>query len=198
VDFLSEKLDLAVQYGAQAFFVPQVQARGSSASGGGGIEIGCPADGRARPVRALADLTCGWSRRRHRPTRSGRHTSLSALQQVLSNQPRGEPGRPVLLDSPAADDHPALSCPDSCAIPDCRPTHMVTIVSGSPELVLLAARSLDVRRCLLLYTPDKIRAGPDGADADGPGVVGGRWTVCVPARLRTTRRLEQEIPAAIA
>jgi hypothetical protein len=36
--------------------------------------------------------------------------------------------------------------------PACRPTHLVTIVSGSPELVELTARALNVDHCLLLHT----------------------------------------------
>lgn len=40
------------------------------------------------------------------------------------------------------------------AWPGWAPTHLVTVVSGSPELILLAARVLQVRHCLLLYTSD--------------------------------------------
>lgn len=35
--------------------------------------------------------------------------------------------------------------------PDCRPTHLVTVVSASPSAVALAPAALKVRRCLLLH-----------------------------------------------
>ncbi len=38
--------------------------------------------------------------------------------------------------------------------PDWQPQVLVTVVSKNPELVLIAARTLNVRRCLLLHTPD--------------------------------------------
>ena len=38
---------------------------------------------------------------------------------------------------------------------DCRPTHLVTIASDSPELVVLLAQTLQAERCLILFTTDK-------------------------------------------
>ncbi|HYT91576.1 MAG TPA: hypothetical protein VEL76_22880 [Gemmataceae bacterium] len=48
-----------------------------------------------------------------------------------------------------------------CDYPGWAPTHLVTVVSGSPELILLAARALDVRYCVLLYTKAE-----DGTDEE--------------------------------
>jgi DNA-directed RNA polymerase specialized sigma24 family protein len=82
--------------------------------------------------------------------------------------------------------------------PDCQPTQMVTIVSGSPELVLLAAQAVDVRRCLLLYTPSENPSHDQTGrmemvrrllQADGRD--------CVPAAFANDKTLEHEIPAAI-
>jgi hypothetical protein len=39
--------------------------------------------------------------------------------------------------------------------PRAKPTHLVTFVSGSPELTVLLAQALKVEHCLLLYHPFK-------------------------------------------
>ena len=38
---------------------------------------------------------------------------------------------------------------------DCHPTHLVTIASDSPELVVLLAKALQAERCLILFTDDR-------------------------------------------
>ncbi|MHB1556524.1 MAG: hypothetical protein ACYC61_03470 [Isosphaeraceae bacterium] len=38
---------------------------------------------------------------------------------------------------------------------DCRPSHLVTIASDSPELMVLLARAIQAEHCLILYTEDK-------------------------------------------
>jgi hypothetical protein len=45
--------------------------------------------------------------------------------------------------------------------PDCRPTHLVTVVSNVPSVVVQAPAALDVQRCLLLHEepPDRKQWG---------------------------------------
>ena len=198
VEFLSEKLDLAVDSGAEVFFVPQVQvaeARRLNTR----IQIGCLRMAERDPVRALSDLTVRWQAPPPRPEGPDDTQAFRRCCSYYRNQPRGEPRTTQYYWS-----HLLPTITQLCRAhlleryPDCRPTHMVTIVSGSPELVLLAARALDVRSCLLLYTPDedarrdqtkRMQMVRELLEADG--------RACVPAPFVDDQTLEQQIPAAI-
>jgi hypothetical protein len=58
-------------------------------------------------------------------------------------------------------------CQDQLAAdwPGWRPTHLVTIVSGSPDLVVLSARVLAVADCLLLHTKQYAASAAEAAEA---------------------------------
>jgi hypothetical protein len=199
VEFLSEKLDLAVQRGAQVCFVPQVQREEAQRLSGGGIEIGCLRMAERDPVRTLADLTVRLESPPPPPDGPDDQDAFERCSKYYRNQPRGEPAATRYYWT-----HLLPTITQRCRAQilaqyeNCRPTHMVTIVSGSPELVLLAARSVDVRRCLLLYTPDenpsqdqtgRMRMVRELLEADG--------RVCVPAPFANSEALEREIPAAV-
>ncbi len=198
VESLSEKLDLAVQYGVQFFFVPQVQ-REEALQLGGRMKIGGLRMAERDPVRALADLTVRLESPPPLPDGPDDQDAFDRCSGYYKWQPRSEPRTTEYYWT-----HLLPTITHRCRArllghyPDCQPTQMVTIVSGSSELVLLVARSLDVRRCLLLYTPDKnasqdqtgrMEMVRDLLEADG--------RVCVPAAFANDETLEREIPAAI-
>lgn len=145
VEGLPAKLDLARRWGAKEVFVPEGQACG----GGEGLAIGKLYTGLRAPEDALRDY-------------------LAALDAPPALDAPREQRSSYYLRQPTR--HPvALAYYESHLLPqiikilrqqsakDWRgwaPTHLVTVVSESPELIPLAARSLGVSRCLLLHTDD--------------------------------------------
>lgn len=199
VDGLKQKLDLAVELGAQVVFVPFHQAAEAERRMDG-LEIGRLVMGEPAPCRALAELSLRLESPPPPPTGPDDEEAFRRCRNYYQRQPRGEPRTTAYYGT-----HLLPTITQRCRsqilarYPDCRPAHMVTIVSGSPELVLLAARSLDVRDCLLLYTPDSVPSRDqtprmqmvrDLLEADGRS--------CQPARFANDETLEQDIPAAIA
>ncbi len=198
VEFLAEKLELAVEYGVQAFFVPQVQ-REKVVHLGAGMKVEGLRMAERDPVRALADLTVRLESPPPPPEGPDDRAAFDRCSRYYQHQPRSEPRTTEYYGT-----HLLPTITHRCRArllaryPDCQPTQMVTIVSGSPELVLLAARSLDVRRCLLLYTPNK------NASQDQTGrmemvraLLAADGRACVPAAFANDDTLEREIPAAI-
>jgi hypothetical protein len=117
VEFLSEKLDLAVQYRRPGFFRSPGSTRGSSASERRGYRDRSLRMAERDPVRTLADLTVRLESPPPPPDGPDDQDAFERCSKYYRNQPRGEPAATrVLLDPPAADDHPAVPSPDSCAI----------------------------------------------------------------------------------
>jgi len=151
VDGLKPKLDLAAEFGARAFFVPSVQAE-EAAQLTSGIDIGRLQMGEREPSRAFAELALRLETPPPPPRNPDDREAFERCVDYYSKRPRGRPGTAQFYWS-----HLLPTITRRCRSQVLseygawRPTHMVTIVSGSPELVLLAARALDVRHCLLLY-----------------------------------------------
>lgn len=199
VDFLAEKLELAVQYGVRAVFVPQVQCQAARGVAGGRLEIGCLRMAERDPLRALGDLAQRLELPPPPPDGPDDVQGFLRCRRYYENQPRGESRTAQYYWThllPTITQHRRAQLVQQ--YPACRPTHMVTIVSGSPELVLLAARALDVRRCLLLYTPDENpRQDQTGRMEMVRQLLAADGRDCVPAPFANDETLEREIPAAI-
>lgn len=199
VDGLKQKLDLAAEFGARAFFVPSVQAEEATPLAEG-VVIGRLHMGELDATRTLAELALRLESPPPPPSGPDDGKAFQRCRTYYQRQPRGEPRTTAYYWT-----HLLPTITQRCRsqvlarYPDCRPANMVTIVSGSPELVLLAARSLDVQHCLLLYTPDgassrdqtsRMQMVRDALEADGRS--------CQPACFANDETLEQQIPAAIA
>ncbi len=198
IDYLPEKLALASEYQAWTFFVPVAQvdeARKISH----GIEIGRLQMAEQDPGRALADLTLRLQTPPPPPRSVNDQEGFKHCVRYHANLPRGAAKTVEYYVSHLL---PTIIYRSRQQLleqyPDCQPTQMVTIVSGSPELVLLAAHALDIRRCLLLYTPSENPSHDQTGrmemvrrllQADGRD--------CVPAAFANDKTLEHEIPAAI-
>ncbi|NLX99917.1 MAG: hypothetical protein GXY83_27785 [Rhodopirellula sp.] len=198
VEFLKEKLDLAIESGVKVFFVPFAQA--DEARGlRGDIEIGVLRMAEREPSRALAELALRLETPPPPPSGPDEAAEFDRCVAYYLKRPRGRPSTTQFYWS-----HLLPTITRRCRsqvlseYPGWQPTHLVTIVSGSPELVPLAARALDVTHCLLLYTPsaeplrDQTRAMQmvkQLLEADG--------RACVPGPFEDNRSLEYQIPDVV-
>ncbi len=198
VEGLKPKLDLAAEFGARAFFVPSVQAE-EAAQLAHGLEIGRLQMSEREPGRALSEFTLRLETPPPPPCNPDDSPAFERCVDYYSKRPRGRSGTTQFYWSHLL---PAIiqRCRGQvrCEYGACRPTHMVTIVSGSPELVLLAARALDVRHCLLLYTPDTAsRRDQTAAMQMVKELLEADDRHCLPWAFRDDETLEREIPNAV-
>ena len=198
VDGLKQKLELAAEFGARAFFVPSVQAE-EAAQLASGLEIGQLQMSEPEPSRALAELALCLETAPPPPRNPDDLAAVERCVDYYSKRPRGRPGTTQFYWS-----HLLPTITQRCRSQvrseygDCRPTHIVTIVSGSPELVLLAVRALDVKHCLLLYTPDPdARRDQTGAMLMVKELLEADGRHCLPQPFQDGPVLQQEIPTAV-
>jgi len=195
---LKPKLDWAAEFSVRAFFVPSVQAE-EAAQLASGLEIGRLQMGEREPRRALAELALRLETPPPPPRNPDDVAALERCIDYYSRRPRGRPGTTQFYWT-----HLLPTITQRCRsqvrseFAACRPMRMVTIVSGSPELVLLAARALDVRHCLLLYTPDPDpRRDQTGAMQMVQQLLEADGRQGLPQPFRDDPTLQQEIPAAV-
>jgi hypothetical protein len=75
---------------------------------------------------------------------------------------------------------------------------LITIVSGSPDLVALSARATEVRRCLLLYTPHEQPAKDQTkAMTDVKVLLEAQGVQCSEGKFTDGPAMREEIPEAI-
>jgi hypothetical protein len=198
VDGLPEKLGLAVRWGAATFAVP-VWQRGEAEdwvteNAPGRLEIlPLPAPAEPDPWATVKDFL-------------SRFTAAPAPPHSADDDEGFERCRQYYLNLPAFKDqdtqfyqthlHDAISerCRRKVArdYGHVRPTHLITIVSKSPELAVMAARAMGVTHCLLLHTPDLAAAALDCKGRLAPTVQG------VPHPFTPGPNLLREIRAAVA
>jgi hypothetical protein len=159
VKHLPAKLRLALRWGAREFFLPAwrrpaaqrwLDRQGPSHLLLGSLYSAPP----AQPRSALGDFLVRLGARPAPP----RLDDPDALEQDLERcvryyllLPRGPQAQDFYLSHLL----PALALRCRKHVPTaCRPTHLVTVASDSPELVALAARFLGVERVVALHTPD--------------------------------------------
>lgn len=199
VELLEQKLNLARASGVTAFFVPASQGD-EAARWASGIEIGRLRTAERDPRRALVELTLRLETPPPPPIGSEDVAGLERCIAYYLKRPRGE-----LRTTQFYWTHLLPPVTQRCRSQvlaeygDCQPSRMVTIVSGSPELVLLAARALDVKRCLLLYTPHDADARRDQTQAMQmvQGLLEADGRDCLPAAFEDSRSLESQIPEAV-
>ncbi len=152
VDALETKLALAMEYGARVVFVPSDQLQEAKQSAAG-VEIGVLQMGEREPRRALADLALQLETPPLPPNTLEDDVGFQQSVKYYLKLPRGAQRTTQFYSS-----HLLPTITHRCQVQlhtdhgDWHPTHLATIVSGSPELVPLVARSLGVRYCLLMYT----------------------------------------------
>ncbi|MGI6419425.1 MAG: hypothetical protein ACOX1P_27620 [Thermoguttaceae bacterium] len=198
VGLLKQKLDMAAEFGAKTVFVPADQA-GEAASLVNGIQIGSLRMAERDPGRALAELTLCLEAPPPPPCSDEDEAGFDRCMAYYLRQPRGRPETTQYYWSHLL---PTVTRRVRRQVlseyPDWRPTHMATIVSGSPELVLLAARALDVGHCLVLYTPNM---DPHGDQTDAMQMVKNLLEAdgreCLPDAFEDSPLLEKQIPEAI-
>ena len=148
VDSLPAKLRLAAEHNARHFFLPADQLDGAPRIDD--LELAPLRTDTASPAEALAAYV----------TRLDVPPAASASQEDRRRYYRS-------LRDPAAARRYFCDCclPEIAAeqrshllaeLHGCRPTHLVTVASDSPELVRLVAEVLEPRRCLLLHTADYV------------------------------------------
>jgi len=156
VKHLQEKMLAALRHGAEEFFLPasqRIEAQGINL-GRARLRLGKLHTGTLDPQRALRDYLFRLDAPPPEPAGVGDVEGFDRCVAYYLRQPRerretGEFYRTCLL--------PLII--ERCRAqrerdwPGWRPFVLVTIVSGSPELVALSARATEVGRCLLLYTP---------------------------------------------
>ncbi len=155
---LPAKLRLAAEWGASTFFLPAFQLEEAKAwlLGPSTLQL-CPLRaGTCDPMQALADYLYRLDAPPPPPTSVDDEPGFTRcatyyLRQPLHAASTQEYYRTALL--------PCIVHRQSrhvgAAYPGWRPTHLVTIVSGSDVLVELMARALRVSHVLLLHTPDQ-------------------------------------------
>lgn len=154
VDDVSLKSQLAAEFGAKTFFVPDGQ-QSDVASGSPGLSAGRLYSGTLLTSRALADLLLRLDATPTAPTSATDDEGIKRCRDYYLRRPLREPDTksfyverllPFIIQRRRREVQQQY--------PECRPSHLITIVSGSPELVELTARALEVDRCLLLHTAD--------------------------------------------
>jgi hypothetical protein len=147
---LESKLDLASEFQARTIFVPAGQkgpAERWRERTGGACEIRGFPDGATGGLRSAIGEFLARS-----GARPGDGESFEIRVRYYLRQTDPEWRRRYYIE----DLLPELAgYYRSCLPAHCRPTHLVTVASDSPELVVLLAAALPARRCLILFTDDR-------------------------------------------
>jgi hypothetical protein len=147
---LDRKLDLALEFGARTIFIPPEQCaeakRWKSAHPRVELEVAVLEQGEKPDLRSA--LRTYVARSVSRPESDA--TFVLRQRYYLRQVDRG-----FQRDYYIQDLLPELAAYYHDELPaGCQPTHLVTIASHSPELVILLAHAIKPRRCLILYTQD--------------------------------------------
>jgi hypothetical protein len=198
VDGLPEKLALAVEFGAREVFVPSAQEKESRRLAPG-LEIGSLRMATRDPRAALGDYVLRLEAPPPPPTDASDEPGFKRCVTYYMKRQRGRPRTTQFYWS-----HLLPTVTERCRgqarnqWPDWQPTHLVTVVSGSPELVPLAVRTLGVRSCLLLFTPHTDpRLDQTAAMESVRAVLKPDSVECIPGRFEDSEALTREIPARI-
>jgi hypothetical protein len=154
VDHLTEKIQLAAELGAERFFVPDSQIQeAEQVAQGIGLHIGRLVSAKRDPRAALDDYL--WSleappRLSSDPDNFDRCKAYYLRPRIESRRELDEYYQSQLLPRIVRN----LRGQVQTEWPAWNPTRLVTIVSGSPDLVRMSALALGVRHCLLLHTTD--------------------------------------------
>jgi hypothetical protein len=146
---LELKLDLADALGARTFFVPHGQkelAEGWRASRNATLAVQSFDHNKPSNIRpAIREYLARSS------ARPGAGSSFEVRQRYYQIQTDTNRRRRYYVEDllPDLADYHRDQLPN-----DCRPTHLVTIASHSPELVVLLAKTLRPGRCLILFTDE--------------------------------------------
>jgi hypothetical protein len=159
VSHLDRKLEIAGEYNVRQFFVPDSQVdEARMLVAGRGIEIGPLYSGRRDPCEALAEYL--WAlevppRLTEDPASLDRCRDFYLRIRASKPEAADQFYREQLLSRLASDLRQKVSekWPGWC------PRHLVTVVSGSPNLTRLTATALKVDSCLLLHTLDEKHTG---------------------------------------
>jgi hypothetical protein len=195
VDHLKAKLDLAVEFGANAVFVPSAQVSEAQALAPN-LEICSLRMGTREPRSTLADYVLRLEAPPPPPTDVHDEAGFQRCVTYYLKRPRGQARTTKFYWS-----HLLPTVTERCRVqvrrdwPGCQPTHLVTIVSGSPELVPLAVRAIGVKNCLLLYTPHQdSRLDQTSAMESVKAVLEGDQIECAPAPFEDNEALAEQIP----
>jgi hypothetical protein len=146
---LEAKLRLAAAWGVREFFVPAEQA-GAAAQvlGGQACRVSPLASGLRSPREALRDYLASLD------APPDEAAPLAARRDYYLRQPPHLPRTQGYYATHLLPEVAGRLRAQARAWAAWSPTHLVTVVSGSPELVLLGARAVGARRCLLLHTAE--------------------------------------------
>jgi hypothetical protein len=140
---LTAKLALARAWGAKTVFVPEKQAADRVED----LELGKLCSGLRAPADALRD---------YRVALDASPLPNDPKEERLSFYFRQPERHPFTTEFYRTHFLPEIIAERRQQVatdwPGWAPTHLVTVVSGSPELIPLVARALGVQSCLLLYT----------------------------------------------
>jgi hypothetical protein len=147
---LDRKLSLALEFGARTIFIPAEQRpraeRWKSSRSGVEMEIVVLERGEKPDLRRTLRTYVARSASRPGPNSPLDLRGRYYLRQV---------DRDLQRDYYIQDLLPELAAYYRDQLPPgCRPTHLVTIASHSPELVILLANAVKPQRCLILFTED--------------------------------------------
>ncbi len=158
------KVDLAYESGAKKFWIPGGPAliEALSARSDGAVDVQ-PLQAKERdPVSALKAYRIALT---VEPTAADPLEARQSYFRDLYGRRKSEFYARCLLDDVVK--HCQRSLPDSLRPPQWRPTWLITVISHSPELALLACRVFQPRKLLALFTPQKNGApGTFGDNAD--------------------------------
>jgi hypothetical protein len=161
VDGLPEKLSQAVDWGATTFAIP-VWQRGEAEdwvaeNAPGRLELlPLPAPAEPNPWASIKDYLSRFTGPPPPPNSTDDEDGFQRCRQYYLNLPAFKG-----LDTRFYRTHLQEAINSRCrrklkaAYDHVRPTHLVTIVSKSPELAVMTARAVGVTHCLLLHTPDQ-------------------------------------------
>jgi hypothetical protein len=201
VEHLWEKMRAAYRYGAREFFLPDSQLAEAEGVdlGEARLTFGKLYTGTLDPQRALRDYLFRLDLPPPAPAGPEDVEGFDRCMAYYLRQPRerretAEYYRDCLL--------PTII--ERCRAqrerdwPGWKPKALVTIVSGSPDLVALSARATEVGRCLLLYTPhEQAEKDQTKAMTDVKELLLGQGVCCVEGAFSDGPAMREEIPTAI-
>jgi hypothetical protein len=155
VDGLEAKLALATEYRAGKFFVPPMQLEDArKATSGTGPQLASLDAEKRTLYHVVEPYVTALFRWPEVPAASDEAALQTCIRYYLHQPPQAESTlrfyRSHLLRGVA--DHCRRQVEKKW--PNCKPTHLVTVVSTSPELAALSAAALGVKHRLFLHTDD--------------------------------------------